>query len=172
MTSDSNATPSAATVREHIRRAWDELQQVVGSLDDDRLAAPGPDGWSIKDHLAHLADWEEYLVAMVDGRRPDEALGLDLSATTTDEVNAQLQRRHVDRSPADVRSRLREVHARTVARLGELDDSDLARPLSAYLPWTTSADREGPIVDRVTGNTCEHYDEHRAWIKEMLAGTS
>src|SRR5688572_27717665 len=80
----SNETPDAESLRldktallERIRQARSALEQSVGRLSDERLVAPGPDGWSAKDHLAHLVTWEQSLVAMLERRPRYIAMGLD-----------------------------------------------------------------------------------------------
>ena len=44
---------------DHYRRMRADLLAVVDGLDDARLIEPTIDGWSVKDHFAHLALWDE-----------------------------------------------------------------------------------------------------------------
>jgi hypothetical protein len=45
---------------EEMAKSRRELEALVESLSDEQLTRPGKDGgWSVKDHLAHLAMWEE-----------------------------------------------------------------------------------------------------------------
>jgi len=148
-------SPDPAAARpdlpDRVAHSWDELHEVVAALDDPQLAAPGPDGWSVKDHLVHLARWEEYLLARLDGRDGIAEWGLDPSREwDADSVNAVLQPRDAGVSPAAARARLAGTHARVLERLRTLDQADLERQL--------------PLIE---GNTCGHYDEHREWIRAL-----
>lgn len=151
MSAESNATVDRTALDERIRRSWDELQEAVGALDDGLLTAPGPEGWSVKDHLAHVARWEEYLVAALEGRDPAAALGLT-GGQDADVENAILHARDAGLSPEEVRRMLADMHAAVVERLRTLDDADLQRHLGL-----------------IEGDTWEHFDEHRGWIGGLRA---
>ena len=43
----------------HYRAMRAELLAAVQGLSDEQLSEPSLDGWSVKDHLAHLALWDE-----------------------------------------------------------------------------------------------------------------
>ena len=161
-------TIACVELLERIGRSWDGLQGAVGGLDDERLAAPGPDGWSIKDHLAHVAAWEAYLLGVLDGADSRAALGIE-AASDTDEENEIIRRRYAAMPAAEVRRLLADTHARTVRRIEALGDRGLSMPFTHYQPGTTRKDRDSPIAGWVGGNTCEHYEEHRSWIL-ALAG--
>ena len=67
---------SKAELLMRIRVARSELDLTVAGLDEAALAAPGPEGWSVKDHLAHLAAWARKVLANMDGRTGPEVLGV------------------------------------------------------------------------------------------------
>src|ERR1700730_9693834 len=93
MTMDASDAARAALL-DRIRRSWDTLQSAVDSLDERRISAPGPEGWSIKDHLAHIAHWEQATLDTIEGRDQRAALGIAEGAEPTeDEVNAGLRER-------------------------------------------------------------------------------
>jgi uncharacterized damage-inducible protein DinB len=145
-----------AALIEHVDRSWAELQRAVAGLDDQRLIAPGPEGWSIKDHLMHVVHWEVYLLAVLEGRDPMAALGLDPGRKwTEDSENAVLQERDAGLPLDEVRRQLDETHAAVRGRLGALDEGDLERFAS--------------VID---GNTWAHFDEHRDWIGGLAAARS
>jgi len=156
MTADSDANVDRTALDERIRRSWEELQAAVGSLDDGQLTAPGPDGWSVKDHLAHLAAWEGYLASAMDGRDGPEGLGLPADHDRNEEaINAALHARDAGRSADEVRRSMTDAHAAVVTRLRTLDQAELERSIRS-----------------IEGNTWQHYDEHRGWIAELLASQS
>lgn len=156
---------ASETILQRIDRSWSALQETIGQMNDRQLVAPGPEGWSIKDHLAHVADWEEVLLALLDGRDPYASLAE--VPESTDALNAVLRQRRADQPAAEVRQLLEETHRRTVTRLGELGEAALAKPYAAYQPGSTRPDRDRPIRGWVLGNTAEHFDEHRAWIQAL-----
>ena len=44
---------------EHYRQMREELLTAVGGLSDELMAEPSLDGWSVRDHLSHLALWDD-----------------------------------------------------------------------------------------------------------------
>lgn len=154
MSAEPNQPEGRGALIERIGRSWNELQREVGDLDDRRLSAPGPEGWSVKDHLAHLARWEQYLLAVLEGRpEPLAAFGLEAGQERDAEtINAALQPRDSGLTPAEVRRLLADTHASVLARLEALEDAELERSLGL-----------------IEGNTCGHIDEHRPWIGAVVA---
>jgi uncharacterized damage-inducible protein DinB len=41
------------------RQSREELLAAINGLDDEQLTSPSMDGWSVKDHMAHIAFWDE-----------------------------------------------------------------------------------------------------------------
>jgi len=44
---------------QHYRQMRADLLSAIDGLDDELMTEPSLDGWSIKDHLAHLALWDD-----------------------------------------------------------------------------------------------------------------
>jgi uncharacterized damage-inducible protein DinB len=44
---------------QHYRQMREELLSAIHGLTDDLMTEPSLDGWSVKDHLAHLALWDD-----------------------------------------------------------------------------------------------------------------
>src|ERR1700716_1077068 len=105
--------PEPRTVAELVDRVqieWAALEYAVASLTASQLLAPGPEGWSVKDHLMHIGDWEKATTAVL--RRRPQYEGFGLNETTyvglgddLDGLNDILYRRSVAVS-------IDEVHAR------------------------------------------------------------
>jgi hypothetical protein len=53
-----------------------------------------------------------------------------------------------------------------VTALSHLEDGDLRRSVSDY-GMTTNPDRQ--LIEKIAGDTYEHYAEHTVWIKELLS---
>lgn len=50
---------------QHYHRTRADLLAAIDGLADEQMTAPSLDGWSIKDHLAHIASWDEIRAAEV-----------------------------------------------------------------------------------------------------------
>lgn len=164
--------PRKTALDEEIASSWARLERLVAGQSDDRLQAPLADGWSIKDHLAHVAVWEKALLGRAEGKDRLGAMGIDPAAVEAmrpsvggsqiDAINAVVYRQSQDRSLADVLADSRETHARMLAFLAKLSDLDLLR---SYRPVMTSAAEEHAVIEFILSNTLHHYDEHSESIE-------
>jgi hypothetical protein len=152
MTSEHDIAAVRADLIDRVQRSWDELNATVGELDDRLLGVPGPDGWSVKDHLVHLERWEAYMLAELEGRdgRPELGLAEGEKSPGTDAINDAIQRRHADTPVAEVRRQMNDTHARMAERLRTLDAAELERQL-----------------EHIAGDTHDHFDEHAGWIRSL-----
>lgn len=172
----TDAVPTKDEVVERIDRAWHELQATIGAATEDELTRPGPGpglsdgGWSVKDHLAHLAAWERSLLALLTGQDRAAAVGADAGSYRTagvDSLNEGIYRRTTGLPLAAVLSDLRLGHERLLAALDPLSAAELERPATDFEPSDPDAPAD-PVVGWVAGNTYEHYDEHLAAIRALL----
>jgi len=162
-----------AELLQRINQSWQALDAVVRSLSDAQLASPGPEEWSIKDHLTHLMAWENSMVYLLRGRARHLGLGVDEALYLRgddDEINAAIQQKHRDRTLAEVLTQWRSVHQQMLAALARLSDSDLGKTYSQFLPDEPGEDSGEAVLSRISGNTYEHFDEHRAYIQSVAAG--
>jgi len=51
---------------QHYRRMREDLLSTIDGLDDAQMTERTLDGWSVKDHLAHLAFWDDVRAAEVE----------------------------------------------------------------------------------------------------------
>jgi hypothetical protein len=54
------AVRDADVIIQQLETARSEVLAEVQGLTEDQITHPGSDGWSIKDHLAHLVVWDEF----------------------------------------------------------------------------------------------------------------
>ncbi|MEX1252866.1 MAG: ClbS/DfsB family four-helix bundle protein [Dehalococcoidia bacterium] len=152
---------------ERIEAARAALDETISRLTDAQLVAPGPyEGWSVKDHLAHLAAWERGIAALLRRRPRYEAMGVDertYLTAGTDGINAAVHEHGKDLSLADVLAEFRQTQQDLLAAL---TDADLFKTYSHYQPNEPGKDSGAPIVKWIAGNTYEHYAEHVAWLME------
>ena len=173
MSDDSMPMPQTkAEVMDLIATSRAALERAIDVPDESQLLVPGPDGWTIKDHLAHIAIWEQGLIGMLQGQSQHEAMGLDsgdqgVADASADAINEVLFERHRGESLSEVLDQFVGTHAQLLATLEPLSYDDLMLPRAHYLPDETPP-REDPIAYWIAGNTWGHYDEHTGWITSRL----
>ncbi|HEY7834343.1 MAG TPA: DinB family protein [Ktedonobacterales bacterium] len=144
------------------------LDALIGALAPEQTAAPGPDGgWSVKDHLAHMAAWQcvAYLRVIGHMDHEHEVFGMDpvrYEATDADGLNAAVYQSCKDRTLAEVRATFEQAYQQVLGALAQLHSEDLQRPVDPAQPHL------GTLVANVAGNTYEHFEEHAAWIRAAL----
>ena len=152
-----------------IDKGWRELNALVESLGPSGLLLTGADGWSVKDHLAHIAAWEASLLALFDGADMAAAMGVAQPEGGIDALNDEVWKRHRDLRPEQALAYLRSTHDALVARLAAMSDADLGLSYNHYQPndpRDPADDR--PAVEWVAGDTWEHYAEHIPWIQAIV----
>jgi len=160
---------TADEVRARINGTRHELEDLVGGISDEDLAAPAPDGgWAIKDHLVHIGAWEHWLLALFERRDKLEAMGAAGAAKDIDSVNAAVWEKHRRDSVAEARHYFDDAHRQVMAVLDRLSTEDFERPYKAFFEPAEGEAATQPILVAVAANTYEHYEEHIGWIKRML----
>jgi uncharacterized protein (TIGR03083 family) len=149
-----------------IQREWSALLRTVENQSHEQMTRPGPGGWSVKDNLAHLAEWERFLLLnQFQGHHPRKALGVDqatLEQSDENELNAILFERNRDRSLPDILADLHQTHAQLLAALEQMSEGDLEKLCYAIGPEAR------PVILWVIYNTYEHYEEHRKTIQAIV----
>jgi hypothetical protein len=138
-----------------LHRGYAELVNEVAGA-DRREAAPidSETGWSLRDHLAHVAAWEAVELARAEGRS-----GLREHFDMLAEVAF---RRRRGGPLGEAMDRFAAVHRRLVAVLTDLPETTLRRPWSAAYPDSLAAN--------IARNTYRHYAEHLPAVRR-LAGS-
>jgi hypothetical protein len=150
---------------DRIRKEWNALDRAVTGLSEERMSVPGEGGWSIKDHLSHLAAWERWLRLCYLHHRPGyEVLEIDEPTfQTLDEngINAILQERNQGRPLEEVLTEHRRGHAELLAELNGYSFEDMLKPVDPQDP------EQRPLLGWIIGNTYDHYREHRETITKL-----
>jgi hypothetical protein len=167
MTQEQTVTTSEVLRR--IDAGWNKLQAFLAPLSEEQLTVPAdPAGWTPKDHLAHLTDWEDSMIALFEGKSRYQHIGLTLEEWQSgdyDKINEVLRQKHINKSWSEVRQMMTDVHTRLVGLIRALPEDGVQRPYNSFDP---SATYDAPILERITGNTYEHYDEHIAYIEQLI----
>jgi hypothetical protein len=165
------ATPTKAGLIERINDAWSALEGEFSDSEEEALTTLGGDGWSVKDHLAHLEAWERYLLALLERRSPSTALGIDLAtirSTEDDPLNELIREPTKTQSLAQVLADLRNTHERLLAAIATLPEDDLERLAADYQP-DELADDPDSIARWITHICDEHMREHIEWLQRLTA---
>ena len=154
--------------------AWTEFNHMLAGLSEaQRTEAHDGQGWRVKDHLTHIAVWEDSLLALLEGRDRIKALGLgddNLSGLTYDQENAIIQQNHAHLSHDQAVELMHQSHERLRAAIAALSDEDLRRPYSHYQPGARHESAHLAVINWIAGNTYEHYAEHDDWMAEWING--
>lgn len=152
-----------------IEQAWNAIQAEVNQLSEVQLTGVrSADGWSVKDHLAHLAAWERSALAIVRGEPRHLALGVDERLYTNgdfEQLNEAIYERHRADAFEIILAEWADAHRQLLAALGPLSDADLQRPDTDFLPGEPGF----PLFSRIVSNTIKHYAEHHTWFSSLLA---
>ncbi len=164
---------SKAHLMSEIDAAWSELSQTLDRLTEEQLTQiRDAQGWTVKDHLAHIAAWERSVVVYLQGRPRHEGLGVDEALYLTgdeDQINAAVQQKHKDVSAAQALANLRETHGRLLSLIEPLSDDDLYRASGDYQPEDIGEREERPIIGMIYGNSANHFREHQGWIESLIS---
>src|SRR6185369_5983399 len=107
-------TISKTVLLTQMQDGWNSFQAFLKPLTVEQLTQPTDDaGWTAKDHIIHLAAWENGIVAVLEGQSRCEAMGVDEATWRggdVDKINAAIQQRYKDMSLEDVAETLSNVH--------------------------------------------------------------
>jgi len=162
----SSLPRDSADLLARIQSEWAALDQAIAGLSDEQMNTPAAGGWSVKDNLAHLAAWEQFMLQhYLQGRPAHEAMQVDEATWKTldeNDTNAILHERNQHRPVSDVLADWRRSHEQVVATLEQMSFADLMKPLYPDDPQAR------PLIGWVIGNTYEHYREHRNYIRTLI----
>jgi len=146
-------------------KGWNDLRAYLETLTPDQMTLPtDAAGWTVKDHLIHLAVWEDGMYALLQGLSRREYMGVEKAVWDSgdfDRINAVIQQRHKDMPLDEAMRTLADVHQRFVEKIGTLAEEDFQRPYNSYQPESS---RNDPVMQPLMGNTFEHYEEHIPWM--------
>jgi hypothetical protein len=150
---------TAATALARFDHAWAGLEETVKALSERELTEiRDPAGWAAKDHLMHVAAWEQALLARLDGRPRHQALGIDAATDGSgddDTINAAIFAATRHRPLAEVLDAIRGTHLTTRACL------------AALAAGTAHAPTAGGFLADAPGYA-DHYDQHHGWIRALV----
>lgn len=130
-------------------------------LSSEDLCTPGVVGdWSVKDVLAHLADWESHMPIWIEASRRGETPVTpepDLTWKQLEEFNRRVYERHRERSPEDILAYFHHVHEEFMAMVEAMPEEEMLTP--AYYALTG----KGAVYDWLAA-----YSAHDLWGKTKI----
>ena len=127
-----------------IEHGYVASRAVLDALPAERWTETLPAGWTLKELVGHLAYWEDSVPTFVEAMRTGAARE---SFGSVDEQNAQVAAAVKDLAREDVLRQLESAHSRVVELVRSLTDDELA---------------DARIIEKLAGDTYEHYPEHYA----------
>lgn len=143
------------------------LEKIIAELSPAKMLEPNLDGnWSVKDVLAHIAEWEtlmaQWTKESLRGETPNRP-GPGSNWDDLDQFNESLYEKNKDCILEDVLQEFHSSYQSMFELIVSVGDEDLVNP--HQFEW-----REGvPLWHMVAGNTWWHYKEHRESIEQLLA---
>jgi hypothetical protein len=171
---DENAKSKTDLLRS-TEEAWGDLMVELGRLTpQQKSGVKDAEGWTVKDHLVHLAAWERSMISFLKGRPRHEGLGVSADVYARDqddEINETIYSATKDLTYEEAEAQLRSVHSELMQMLDQMSDEDLQKPYSHYLPDEGRED-DSPALDRLYANTADHFREHLGWIRSLVEGAA
>ncbi len=110
----------------------ERLEEAIAALEPGRMLEGGVVGeWSVKDVLAHLADWEEHMLEWVDAaRRGERVRGPEpgLNWRQLKQFNARVYERHRGERLDEMVEYFRTAHARFMEMVAAMPEEEMLAP--------------------------------------------
>ena len=159
-----------AALLSNMNLARGELEAFIAGTSPERLIGPRKNGWTVKDHLFHLATWDSFLIAVFERQPRLPALGIDSDPDGDfDGVNSVFFERGKDLPLSHVLGLFRGNRSRIIEGMHHLDDDDLDRPIAEFQPGDPTP-LKGRLGDWILPLTADHDRQHHQWMRELLAG--
>lgn len=159
-------TITKAELLERMQAAYAHFEALLTPLSEEQMTTAGVNGqWSVKDNLAHLTAWHEYLLGNLRG----VVAGRELPSTapdlpSEDEINEYYYQKYKDLPLSEAQTAFHTSYQRIRETVQSMSDEMLNGPF----PNSKSGN---PVWPLIVGNTVEHYEEHGATIQNWLRGT-
>ncbi len=166
--SDSDNLLTREDLLRQLESSWNELQTYLASLTEEQLTRPtDAAGWTAKDHVIHIAAWENACLAVLEGKSKREAMDVspEIWEQDDDPINAVTQQRYQNMPLNEVMQTLQQNHQRLLKKLDTLTEADLLLP---YRHYQSDSTNENPIIKFLPWDTIYHYRDHMTWIAAIV----
>lgn len=166
MTEYDDIPTGADDVLEDIHAARSEIESIIDELSQEQMTrATDEGGWSIKDHLAHITEWQRRGLGVIEGRAAWESLSIDketYQSLDIDGINQIVYERNKDRSLPEVLTDFRKTQEKIILTVEQMNEDDLERQIPTGLD-----ERYRRIIDIVEGNFAGHDRDHVEDIRQL-----
>jgi hypothetical protein len=172
---DENDLPSTRDeLIQRVESDWAPFASLVSSLTDAQLTTPGPEVWTPKDHVVHIAEWERGLTALLIGRLQSEGFGFDEATSVqlagdVEAINAVLYERNRALAVSEVLAISWKAHTALMEALGRLTDAEIQGTVADF---GMDLEDHRPLAAGIGEDSFGHYPEHTGWIREMIGEPS
>lgn len=132
----------------HYRESREKLLAVIDGLTEDQMSEPTIDGWAVKDHLAHLAFWDDLRAAEVERISAGHESAWKMTDEQDDALNATGYATRRAMSAAQARWEIENSRRK------------LLEAISAAPPEALDGERYGDA-----GLRSDHENDHLGWIQ-------
>jgi hypothetical protein len=159
---------TVANLLEKIQHGWDELNAFLDSLTVEQKTVPtDAGGWKVKDHVIHMAVWEDGIEALLNKLPRSERMGIDEETRQSRDINRindVIYKRHKDDSLESIMGQRQQIHERLISTIKKLTDDDLNLQYRHFSPDSKS---ETPILGWIAASSFAHYEEHIPWMRAI-----
>ena len=158
----SKTAKSKQELIESIKAERDLLAKKFESLSPEQIAWPGSmDNWSVKDILAHLADWEQRFIgwhqAGLRGEMP-EIPAPGMTWRDLPKLNQLIYEKYQHEPLAEVLQLYRNSHLEMLGLIESMTEAEIFE--AGNYSWTGKT----PLLNWIAANTSEHY----AWARRNI----
>ncbi len=169
MTTYTDLPSNKKELMQWVNNEWAKLVRVIEPLTAEQMNKLDANGWSIKDNLAHVTAWENFMLLSCFQNIPAyQVLEIDQDAYRQgdeDAWNEVLLQRYKNRPLSDVLADFYATHEQVMAELDRASFTDLTEQVYADDPQQRS------MLCWVMYNTYNHYQDHRLTIEKFIKET-
>ena len=155
---------------EAVETAWSNLEAFFSTLTEDQMAMQDGQGWTISDHIMHMAVWEDSVTFLFRGKPRHEALGVNEAyylQASFDEINEKIRQDKGSMPTDEAMEQLRQAHSNLMAHVTNLSEPDLDKTVRDFFPKAPRSD-ERRVIDFIYQNTGGHFLEHLEWMRTLV----
>jgi uncharacterized damage-inducible protein DinB len=156
---------------EQVHAARAEIEAIIERLSPGQMTLATDDGgWSIKDHLAHIADWQRHGIGRIEGRTAWDSIGIEREtflSLDTDGINEIIFQRNKDRPLNEVLTEFRKAQERVILTIEQMNEDDLERTIADHAGEPRDRIRE-IIEENFSGHDREHVEDIRQLANQPI----
>jgi uncharacterized damage-inducible protein DinB len=156
----------ADEVLEEVHSARAEIEAIIEELSPEQMTqATDEGGWSIKDHLIHIVEWQRRGIGIIEGLTSWESLQIDQETWQShdiDGINDIIFKRHKDRDLNSVLTEFRKSQERVILTLEQMNEDDLERRSPEHI-----SDQYPRLIDMIEANFAGHDRDHVEDIRQL-----